>query len=768
MKKHGNSYNDLSDSSGADYERVRELLRYNILDTPDEKEFDDITKVAAYLCDANCSQINFLDHDRQWSKSCYGWDLRLIPRNESICNYTIQQEKYLIINDLSKDPRFKDFSYVKEKKVQFYAGVVLKSSHGYNLGTLCVFDNEPGELSKEQLESLKILGRDVETKLELRIKREQLTEEHKKLLKTAAFLHNSADLMVILNKETLKIEEVNREVVELLGYSEHEVVDTKLTEYISKEDFAEKLVEWSANQPTERFTFGTTFKTKTKGDIWLQITITEERDKYFVTGRDISIRKKIEQNLRKQKQFTEDIIRHLPGIFFLINEEGRVVKWNNNLEEIEQRVEEEVLQQSFKEFIAEKDHRSAEQALQKAFKEGFSRTEINFVGKNGQFIPLLLNGFRYVVDNNNYVIGIGINISEEKEALRELEQKEKKLKEAQRIGRMGSWTWKIPEDELIWSDEYYEILGLDKENTEPTVEFYFSLLPESEVKSVEELVDGIMEGRGMEDIEHQMLKSDGSVIYVHQRGETQYDDKGNAIRVDGIIQDVTARRKAEEKVKAALKEKEVLLAEVHHRVKNNLAIVHGLLQLEHDNRADEELKMILAGSQMRIKTMALIHETLYSSGDFVRIPYKGYLEELTQSILDSFLKDPERIQIDLDSEDVSLNINQAIPCGLIVNELVTNAIQHAFPGDQSGTVRITLRETEDDRVLIVISDNGVGLDTEIDPENPSTLGLTLINSLVKQIDGELEFERDKGTVFKITFRKDRIRGSSASIYPSGE
>lgn len=162
--------------------RVQELLQYGILDTPDEEEFDDITRVATYLCDVRSALINFLDYYRQWSKSSHGWDIRQIPRDQSICNHTIQQDQYLVVNDISDDPRFRHYSYVREKKVQFYAGVVLKSALGYNIGTLCVFDKEPRGISDKQLESLQILAKDIESKLELRLKREQLFEERKVLL----------------------------------------------------------------------------------------------------------------------------------------------------------------------------------------------------------------------------------------------------------------------------------------------------------------------------------------------------------------------------------------------------------------------------------------------------------------------------------------------------------------------------------------------------------------------------------------------------------
>lgn len=165
-------------------ERVKELHRYGILDTPNEEEFDNITKVATYLCDSTSAHINFLDYDRHWSKSSHGWYVKEIPRDQSICNHTIQQDKYLIVNNLYEDPRFKNYSYVKEKTVQFYAGIVLESVRGYNIGTLCVLDKETRELSDKQLESLQILAEDVESKLELRLRREQLVKEHRSLQST--------------------------------------------------------------------------------------------------------------------------------------------------------------------------------------------------------------------------------------------------------------------------------------------------------------------------------------------------------------------------------------------------------------------------------------------------------------------------------------------------------------------------------------------------------------------------------------------------------
>lgn len=744
-------------------DRVRELLRYNILDTPNEKEFDDLTKVAAYLCDVEYAHIHFLDHDRQWAKSCHGWKFKEMPRKKSICHHTIQRDKYLVINDLNKDPRFKNLDYVKDKTIQSYAGIVLKSN-GYNLGTLCVFSKEPKQFTEQQLESLQILGNEVEARLELRLKREELISQHKKLTKRAIFLKNSTDIRLIVNPDTLNIEEVNEEVEELLGYKPEDVQGTPLPNYLRQDGFETELKKWAKNNTEQQFSTETVIKTREDDPLWFRITITEESGKYYVTGRNISRRKRSEQRFLRQAKLTENIIQHLPGIFFLIDKKGRIKKWNNNLINVANRTPEETKNRSYTNFIAPKDHDRAQKALQKVFQDGYARTELDFVSKNEKVTPILLVAFRYQVDNDTYATGIGIDISDEKQAIEELERKEQKLKEAQRIGKMGSWTWHIPTNELHWSDEVYEIYGLDKDKFEPSIESYRKLLPESELEKVNNIIERIREGKEWEDAEIKIKKPDGSIIYIHERAEMHYDDEGNPIEISGTMQDVTDRRENEEKLKSALKEKEVLLGEVHHRVKNNLAIINSLLQLEIFNTDNDQLKNILSESQMRIHSMALIHETLYSLGDFANISFGKYIQKLTTSLLETFPEKSNNIDINLHTEDVTLNINQAIPCALLINELITNSFKHAFPNFETGTITIELQEKQN-TVHLKISDNGIGFDANKALKNSNTLGLTLIKKLIDQIDGKVDINTQNGTSFHIAFSKKEASGSSASYFP---
>ena len=213
------------------------------------------------------------------------------------------------------------------------------------------------------------------------------------------------------------------------------------------------------------------------------------------------------------------------------------------------------------------------------------------------------------------------------------------------------------------------------------------------------------------------------------------------------------RKRAEEALHASLREKEILLREVHHRVKNNMQVISGLLDLQASSSGNPELIERLNESQSRIRSMALVHEKLYGSKDFARIDLVGYVRALSQELFQSYKINPGKIDLIVQTDgDVYVDINKAIPCGLILNELISNALQHAFPGDGPGEIKIIIGETKETEIEIVIRDNGVGLPDDVDIHQPRTVGLHLVNGLVKnQIDGQIEVRRDNGTEFRIKF-----------------
>jgi PAS domain S-box-containing protein len=227
-----------------------------------------------------------------------------------------------------------------------------------------------------------------------------------------------------------------------------------------------------------------------------------------------------------------------------------------------------------------------------------------------------------------------------------------------------------------------------------------------------------------------------------------------------IFDNITERKLAEEQIKASLDEKEILLREIHHRVKNNMQVVISLLRLQSDKIKDQQYVEMLKESQDRIKSMALIHEKLYQSEDFANIDFDGYVKALVNSLFISQGVSPDKISLKMEIADISLGLDYAIPCGLIINELVSNSLKYAFPKERQGEIRIGLQKTSENEVELTVSDNGIGIPEGLDFGTIESLGLDLVKILAEhQLGGKIELNRAGGTSFsfRFTVKTDRAR-----------
>jgi PAS domain S-box-containing protein len=244
-------------------------------------------------------------------------------------------------------------------------------------------------------------------------------------------------------------------------------------------------------------------------------------------------------------------------------------------------------------------------------------------------------------------------------------------------------------------------------------------------------------------------KKDGSTLPVELNSTVMtFEGKPTALV---FIRDLSARKKTEEQLKRTLHEKEILLREIHHRVKNNMQIMSSLLRLQSQSIRDKEASEKLAVSQNRIKSMALIHDSLYRSKDLSKVDFLDYIQKLTLHLRSMFGQDAERHTFSLDLDHVYLEINTAIPCGLIINELVSNSLKHAFPGDTRGEVSIRMRKDRTGLHTLFIRDSGIGFPQDLDFQATDTLGMNIVTDLVKQLDGRISLDTERGTEFKISF-----------------
>jgi len=220
-----------------------------------------------------------------------------------------------------------------------------------------------------------------------------------------------------------------------------------------------------------------------------------------------------------------------------------------------------------------------------------------------------------------------------------------------------------------------------------------------------------------------------------------------------FLRDRTERKLAEEQMRASLREKEVLLQEIHHRVKNNMQIVSSLLKLQAGYVDDRTYYDMFKESQNRIISMALVHEKLYQSEDLASIDLNEYITHLASALFRSYGADTGSVALKIDVADVVFGVDTAIPCGLIINELVSNSLKYAFPDGKEGEIKIALRFTDGDEITLTVSDNGVSIPDELDLTNTGSLGLKLVHILTDQIRGRLEVDRSEGTTFRIRFKR---------------
>ena len=240
--------------------------------------------------------------------------------------------------------------------------------------------------------------------------------------------------------------------------------------------------------------------------------------------------------------------------------------------------------------------------------------------------------------------------------------------------------------------------------------------------------------------------------YVLTSGVPILDEQGILLGYRGLDRDVTEKKQAEEALRESLAEKVVLLKEVHHRVKNNLQIVASLLNLQADRTVNPEAAAGLLDTRNRVRSMALLHEMLYRSESLARINLAAYVEELCLHLLRTFGRLADRVRVERQVVAVSLSLEQAVPCGLIINELLTNALKYGFPDEKTGRVLVEVA-LKDGQIVLSVSDNGMGLPPGLDPAGSSTLGWQLVTNLAGQLGGSLEWEKgaEGGALFRVRF-----------------
>ena len=374
--------------------------------------------------------------------------------------------------------------------------------------------------------------------------------------------------------------------------------------------------------------------------------------------------------------------------------------------------------------------------------------------KNEVIIPVLMSVSPIKISDNepHGLMCIGSDLSKEKKIKKALEESEMLYSTLVKTDPDSILTTDLEGNILYASPQTQKLHGFQT-SIELIGKSVFQLIsPECREKAKGDLEKTLNNGI-LRNLEYKLLRNDGSQFIGEWNTATVLDIQKKPVAFIATARDITHHKKIKKQMQASILEKEVLLKEIHHRVKNNLQIISSLLNLQSirikdDNKAFEVFKE----SQNRVKTMAMIHEKLYQSGNFAQIDFSEYIHNLISSIFSSYGVNTGDIKLKITGQDVFLDINTAIPCGLIINELVTNTIKHAYSPGNSGELHVSF-DKKDDKYVLTVQDNGNGLPDDFDIEKTDTLGLELVKSLVYQLEGKLGVINGDGAIFRISFRE---------------
>jgi PAS domain S-box-containing protein len=465
-------------------------------------------------------------------------------------------------------------------------------------------------------------------------------------------------------------------------------------------------------------------------------------------------RRKIEEALLKSEERFRRVVESAPNAMVLINSAGQIDMVNTQAERLFGYAREEMLGRSV-EMLVPSRLRAAHPELRRSF---FTDPKSRPMGAGRDLYGLRKDGSEFPVE-------IGLNPIETDEGIMVLSSvvdlsARKRMEERFRrvvefapnamvmINGSGRIEMVNAQAELLFGYERTELLGQSIETLvpqrfrthHPSLRMTFLNDPKSRPMGAGRDLFG--------------LRKNGTEFPVEIGLNPIETDEGPMVL--SAIVDISDRKLKENHIQSALKEKDVLLGEVHHRVKNNLQIVHSLLDLQSARIDDELVREMLRDSQNRIRSMALIHQTLYQSKDFAGVDFGTFLDTLIPTLISSYGTDPSRIALSIKADDVQLPLNAAVPAGLLVNELISNALKHAFPAGRSGQVAVMLRSDTDRKgptnsIVLTVSDDGVGIPESLNLEQTDTLGLQLVALLTDQLHGKLDIRRRDPTQFVIEF-----------------
>lgn len=549
---------------------------------------------------------------------------------------------------------------------------------------------------------------------------------------------------------------VNPMFSKITGYSKGELLNNfDPLELIHKEDVKKllKIRERFYNSEIDSFEVDVRAKSKNDSQKFVKIygSKIELKGQLAIIGvvidqtKQMEVQNKLNQSIHSYR----DLFNSIGDAIYIHDENGKFAEVNKTAEEIFGYTREELIGNDPMMFAApgKVNEKKTYEYIKNSLNGQRQRFEWWAVRKNGEVFPIEVTLTPGKYFGKNAVIAIARDISTQHYQQKELRQNEELFRQLFQNAPVGIAMLDSQNEVQMVNRSFEEIF-------EYNIDEIKGVNIDERIAPVQDLDIARKLSNSTETFEVTGVrrKKDGNSVDVLIYGVPVKVD-GKTIAIFGIYVDITDQKEAESNLKNSLKEKEVLLAEIHHRVKNNLAVITGLLELQSHSTENSDVRDALKDSQMRINTMALIHEKLYQNETLSSIDFSRYIRELVDVIDKSHRNSSRPIKIGLDLDEIEFTITQAIPCGLMLNEILTNCYKHAFSKDfiKDSSIQISLKLGENDQVTLQVKDNGAGLPDDFDKLGKFSLGLTLIKTLSRQIDADMSVNGESGTSYQFIF-----------------
>lgn len=581
--------------------------------------------------------------------------------------------------------------------------------------------------------------------------------KRKKLLSSQINIKNSP-LAEIEWDTSLNIISWSEKAEDLFGYSVEEAIAKPklLKEFIHPEDISkvQNNLEQAYKEKKQNVSVINRNITKDGKVIYCQwynsllYNADGEVEAIYSLTHDVTPRQEALMHAKRSLKSYQDLFNTISDAIYIVNDHGKIVEANYGVFDTFGYKPDEVVGKSMKILTApgKYDEDRIKEILIQAKNGNSSKYEGWGRKKNGEIIAteFLVNTGNYF--GNEVYIVIERDISDRRKSEEELKQREGLLTKLFNSSPMGIALLNEHHEVEMVNDGFEQLFGY-RENELRGLKLDKIIVPEKGKLQAEKLT----QSDHVREATVKRIRKDGKILDVIIYAVPVIVEK-RVVAIYGIYVDITDSKKAEEKVRKSLREKEMLLAEVHHRVKNNLAVITGLLELQSFSAEEESAKRILRESQMRVQSIAMVHEKLYQTEDFSKVDISQYLKELSEVIHKTMRKQERKVKIKLDITPVKLPITKAIPCGLLLNEILTNSFKHAFKGKERGEIKVRLTKVKDE-LLFVLNDDGVGLPENSEMDINKSMGMTLIRTLAKQLNADFKYRNEPGAYFEFRFEK---------------